>query len=199
MNDTNATPTVHASVPTRAGLASITDATPDDIEAIVRFWHHSGDAFLDEVGIDRARLGGPEDTRARYRAAVRTGDPGQAHLAFAIRLDGRTIGYTLLNRTGPEVNHSHWHIIEPGLRGAGISSALYPYRIRTYFALTPIERLIHQTRTRNVGVNRMLDKWVPVAETRHVEDPDGVALPGEFHIRYVRRDDVAKVLAKALP
>jgi hypothetical protein len=55
------------------------------------------------------------------------------------------------------------------------------------------------TRTRNVGVNRMLDKWVPVAETRHVADPDGLALPGEFHIRYVRRDDVQKFLTKALP
>jgi hypothetical protein len=39
-------------------------------------------------------------------------------------------------------------------------------------------------------VNRMLDKYVPVAETRYVENPDGVAGPGEFHIRYVSREDL---------
>ncbi len=44
---------------------------------------------------------------------------------------------------------------------------------------------MHQTRTRNIGVNRMLDKYVPVAETRHIERPDGVATPGEFHVRCV--------------
>jgi hypothetical protein len=58
--------------------------------------------------------------------------------------------------------------------------------------LVPIDRLIHQTRTRNIAVNRMLDKYVPIAETRYIEDPDGVALPGEFHLRYVFRKDVPR-------
>jgi hypothetical protein len=60
-----------------------------------------------------------------------------------------------------------------------------------------MERLTHQTRTRNIAVNRMLDKWVRIAETRYIEDPDGVALPGEFHLRYVRREDVPALLEKA--
>jgi hypothetical protein len=29
-------------------------------------------------------------------------------------------------------------------------------------------------------------------ETRYIEDPDGVALPGEFHLRYVFRKDVPR-------
>jgi hypothetical protein len=66
-----------------------------------------------------------------------------------------------------------------------------------YFDLTPMQRLIHQTRTHNTAVNRMLDKWVPVAETRYVEKPDGVALPGEFHLRYVQREDVPGFFARA--
>ena len=43
----------------------------------------------------------------------------------------------------------------------------------------------------------MLDHWVPVAETRYIENPDGVALPGEFHLRYVLRTDVPVFLEKA--
>ena len=76
---------------------------------------------------------------------------------------------------------------------AGLSTALYPHRIKTYFDTTSIERLIHQTRTRNVGVNRMLDKYVRVAETAFIKNPDGVAKPGEFHIRYVLRADVPRL------
>jgi hypothetical protein len=182
---------IHADITTRLGRAHLADAAAEDVEAIVRFWHESGAAFLDEVGIDRARLGPPENTRARYTRAMEEGR------LFAIGLEGRTVGFTLLNCYTPEVNHSHWHIMDAALRGGGLSSALYPYRIRTYFDAAPIERLIHQTRTRNVGVNRMLDKWVPVTETRHVDDPDGVALPGEFHLRYVRRADVARLMARA--
>jgi hypothetical protein len=188
---------IHASVQTRAGLASLTDITPDDIEAIVRFWHEGSDALLDYIGIDRAKLGPADNTRKRYERAVRSGDPAQMNIAFAIRLDDRIIGYTLLNRYTTDINYSHWHIIDADLRGLRISSVLYPHRLKMYFDLTPMQRLIHQTRTHNTAVNRMLDKWVPVAETQYVEKPDGVALPGEFHLRYVQREDVPRFFARA--
>jgi RimJ/RimL family protein N-acetyltransferase len=186
----------YASVSTPVGVAALRDLHPDDLDAIVHFWHASGDEFLDFLGIDRARLGTAEETRQRFLRAIRTGDPDQQSLAFAITVNGDFAGYTLLNRYTPEINYSHWHITNPSLRGAGLSTALYPHRIKTYFDLAPIERLIHQTRTRNVAVNRMLDKHVPVAETRFLEDPDGVALPGEFHLRYVLRKDVPSFFEK---
>jgi hypothetical protein len=59
-----------------------------------------------------------------------------------------------------------------------------------YFDLFPITRLIHQTRSRNIAVNRLLDKFLPVAKTGFVAHPDGVALPGEFHTRYVTAADL---------
>jgi len=123
--------------------------------------------------------------------------PNQKTFALAIALNGALVGYTLLNRCTPETNYGHWHITVPSLRAAGISTALYPHRVKVYFDLVPIMRLIHQTRTRNIAVSRMLDKFVPVAETCHVEQPDGVALPGEFHLRYVLRTDVPKLFARA--
>jgi RimJ/RimL family protein N-acetyltransferase len=172
-----------------SGSATLTPLLQTDITAIIDFWHHGG-ADHDFLGIDPLMLGSPDDTRKRFESALITGDPDQSNTAFAIRLDERLIGYSLLNRYTPEINHSHWHIIDPNLRGAGISSALYPYRIDTYFRLYPIRRLIHQTRTRNLAVNRMLDKYLPVAETRYIGKPDGVALPGEFHLRYVTAADI---------
>jgi len=111
--------------------------------------------------------------------------------------DDRLVGYTLLNRYSEDVNYSHWHIIVPGLRARGLSTALYPYRIEAYFDLAPIERLIHQTRTTNVGMNRVLDRFIPVAETKYIEAPDGFAAPGEFRLRFVSRADIPRLFARA--
>ena len=43
----------------------------------------------------------------------------------------------------------------------------------------------------------MLDKYVKIAATESVERPDGLAGPGEFHIRYVRREDIPRFFAIA--
>jgi hypothetical protein len=187
---------IWASAQTPVGLAQLRSLDPGDIDAIVRFWHSSGDEFLEFLGIDRSRLGTVDDTRQRFMRAIPAGSPDQQSLAFAITVDGQFSGYTLLNRYSPEINYSHWHITNPDLRACGLSTALYPYRIRTYFDSVRMNRLIHQTRTRNLGVNRMLDRYVPVAETRHITDPDGVALPGEFHLRYVFRTDIPDLFSR---
>jgi hypothetical protein len=184
---------VRASLATRCGFAEIRDLCESDIESIVRYWCESGDDHLDFLGIDRALLGSPDLIRQRFQAAVPSGDPGQANIAFAILLDGAITGYTLLNRYSAENNYSHWHITDPRRRAAGLSTALYPYRIKTYFDAASIARLIHQTRTRNSGVNRMLDRFVPVAQTLFIDRPDGVAQPGEFHLRYVDRAHVPRL------
>jgi hypothetical protein len=188
----------HARVRTPSGIAGIRDLQESDIQNVVTYWHQSSEEHLDDLGIDRDRLGSRGSTYARFHQALRSGDSGQKNIAFAVTLDDEFVGYTLLNRYDPQTNYSHWHITNVSRRAAGLSTALYPHRIKTYFDTTPIARLIHQTRTRNVGVNRMLDKYVPVAETAYVEHPDGVARPGEFHIRYVLRADVPRFFETAV-
>jgi hypothetical protein len=188
--------TLYASVTIPLGVAALRDFATEDVDAVVDYWFGSGDEFLDFMGVDRERLGTMVDTRQRFLHAIRSGDPSQKTFALAITLNGELAGYSLLNRYSPEINYGHWHITVPSLRGSGISTALYPHRIKTYFDLVPIQRLIHQTRTRNIAVNRMLDKYLPVAETCHIERPDGVALPGEFHVRYVQREDIPKLFTR---
>jgi hypothetical protein len=189
-------PFQHGAVETRLGTASLRDLVHGDLDAVVAYWHEGG-ADLDFLGIDRERLGLPSGTRERFERALRSSDPGQRNIAYAIDLNGALAGYTLLNQYISETNYSHWHIFAKESRAAGLSSALYPHRIKMYFDTTQMARLIHQTRTRNLGVNRMLDKYVPVAETAHVANSDGVALPGDFHIRYVRRENIPEIFAKS--
>lgn len=184
---------IRASLHTRVGLAQLRDLEQRDVEWILRYWFESGDTHLDFLGIDRHLLGSRGDTRQRFCIAIPSSNPDQPNIAFAITLDGEFTGYTLLNRYDTRTNYSHWHITDARHRAAGLSSALYPWRIKTYFEAASLERLIHQTRTRNLAVNRMLDKFVPVAETVYIERPDGVALPGEFHLRYIYRADIPRL------
>jgi hypothetical protein len=186
-----------ASAKTASGLAGLRDLTSSDLPAIADYWLLSPDEYLVAMGVDRQRLGSAEDIHKRFFNAIRTGQPVQPSIALAITLDEGLVGYTLLNRYSAEVNYSHWHIIVPNLRAKGLSTALYPSRLKAYFDLTPISQLIHQTRTSNIGVNRMLDKFIPVSETKFIDKPDGVAKPGEFHLRYVRREDLPGILARA--
>jgi hypothetical protein len=188
---------VIASTKITSGIAALRDLAPDDLPAIAAYWLLSPDDYLADMGVDRQRLGSKDDIHKKFSNAIRTGDPTQSILALAITLDERLAGYTLLNRYSDLVNYSHWHIIAPNLRAKGLSTALYPHRIKAYFDLAPIAQLIHQTRTRNIGVNRMLDKFIPIAETKFVEKPDGVASPGDFHLRYVTRADIPKIFARA--
>jgi len=188
---------VFASVKTTNGAAGLRDLTPADLPAIVDYWLLSPDEHLAFMGVDRQLLGSAEDIHRRFINAIRTGNPSQSTISLGITLEDRLVGYTLLNRCSEDVNYSHWHVIAPNLRAKGLSTALYPYRIKAYFDLAPISRLIHQTRTRNVGVNRMLDKFIPVSETKYIDKPDGVAAPGEFHLRFVRREDISAIFARA--
>lgn len=183
---------IHATAQCRSGLAGLRDLKSEDIEAIVDYWHGGG-ADLVHLGIDLSRLGTPDDMRLHYRSRIRTGDKAQRAIGYAITLDCQFVGYTYLNQYAPDSNYSHWHITKAGMRAGGITSALYPHRIKMYFDTTDMNRLVHQTRTRNVGVNRVLNKYVPVVETLYIDRPDGFAGPGEFHIRYVYRTDVPRL------
>jgi RimJ/RimL family protein N-acetyltransferase len=169
------------------------DVSEADLDAMADYFIRP-DPHLDTL-VDRAKIPSREKVRETYAAWRWRGDPDQMQSIFALRLDGALVGFTNLLRRSPEVNFSHWHIIAPEHRAAGISSAVYPTRIALYFELFPIERLIHQTRISNTGVNRMLDKFMPVAVTEFVEKPDGLARPGEFHMRYVTRADLPRISA----
>jgi hypothetical protein len=186
---------IHATAATKAGLATLRDSTPEECGPMAAYFHRP-DAHLDTL-IDRARLGPAAMMAEGFRRMIRTGDPNQLRTNYSIYLDDRFIGFTSLFRQTAEINHSHWHIIDADMRAAGVSTALYPHRMRMYFDLFPIECLIHQTKTSNIGVNRMLDKFVPVDKTEWIDKPDGLASGGEFNLRFVRRADLPRIMARA--
>jgi hypothetical protein len=88
----------HARVKTPSGVAGIRDLQESDIQNVVAYWHESSAEHLDDLGIDRDRLGCPNSTYARFHRALRSGNPDQPNIAFAITLDDEFVGYTLPSR-----------------------------------------------------------------------------------------------------
>ena len=87
---------IHAEQKTAEGIATLCDAEEADIAPIIDYWYSSTEDYLADMGVDRARLGTPEQARLRYRRALRNGDPAQSSILFAIKMDGKFAGFTLL-------------------------------------------------------------------------------------------------------
>lgn len=195
-------PLVHTFLHVGPGLLEVRDAVPSDAEAYVNYWHHSGEEIKDLLGIDRKKLGTPEDSRKRFLEMIRVPGANQANIVFTITLNSEVIGYTNINWHGATDSYVHLHTYHSSVRsalkagrltntaraGASLAAVLIGL-IKMYFDLFLLERVVLQTRTTNRWINRALDLYMPPAETKHIADPPGLAAPGECHVRYVRRED----------
>jgi hypothetical protein len=126
-----------AGVETPNGVAALRDLMVEDLPAIIDYWLSSSDEYFAFLGVDRQRVGGADDIHTRYLDAIRTGDPAQHTISLAVTLNAQLAGYALFVRHSDEVNYCHWHIIAPNLRAQGISTALYPHRIKALFEIAP--------------------------------------------------------------
>jgi RimJ/RimL family protein N-acetyltransferase len=180
---------------TELGEIVVRDVDEADLDALVAYWHEgvADHAFL---GIDPERLGSPEDTRARFRAANRSVGGGGKTAAFVLAMGARVVAYTNVNFRGRD-GYAHVHFIDPDTRNRGVASSLVPSILGMFFEHLPIDRLVLEARTRNTGINRVLEKsGLKPAWTGHLEKPDGLAGPGEFHVYHVDPPLVAALLAR---
>ena len=199
------------SIQTRLGQLSIRDAEPSEADAYVHYWHCGGEELKNLLGIDTKKLGTIEDSRKRFLKMIRIPGVEQADVIFTVALNDEMIGYTNINRQGPEDNYVHLHTYRGPLRsairtgksssgaktGASLASVLIGPGMYMYFNLFPIRRLALPTRPQNRWINSALDLYMRPAETRYVDTPIGLAVPGELHLRYVRREDVPWMLRRA--
>ncbi len=184
-------------LPTHLGDIAVRDVAEADLDALVAYWHGGG-ADLDFLGIDLERLGTAEDTRARFRASIRSGAAGQKAVAFVATVGARIVAYTNVNFRGRD-GYAHVHFIDPEARNRGIASFLVPFILKMFFVYLPIDRLVLEARTRNIRINRVVAKLgVRPATTGFLERPDGLAGPGDFNVYVLDPPMVDEVLARRL-
>lgn len=201
----------HTSIQMHAGFLAVRDAISSDADAYVNYWHYSGEEIKNLLGIDRERLGTPQDSRKRFSQMIRVPGVYQPNVIFTITLNGQVVGYTNINRHGVDDYYVHLHTYRSCLRaalgtgrsgnrggaGGGLAAVLIGRIIGMCFDLFPARRLILQTRPENRWINRALDLYMPLAETKYVENPAGLAAPGIQQLRYVDREDALWIVARA--
>ena len=171
------------------------DLEEGDVETFVAYWHDSPAQHLDFLGVDREKLGVPDDTRERFRGSIRRdGDSDQERVVFVVTVAGRPVAYTNLHFVSADENYVHGHVVDPVMRGRGIGSLLAPRIVELAFRDFPIERLMLHTRPANSRVNHLLRSRLGVdQEVRDVRDPDGLPLPGEFCVAEIDRASVEQL------
>jgi RimJ/RimL family protein N-acetyltransferase len=164
------------------------DLEPDDIAALVAYWHEAEPSYLDFLGVDREKLGTPADTRRRFESLLRTGDPDPERVAFVWTADGEPVAYINLHFVSPDENYMHLHIIRPSIRGKGLASSLYATVMQIVFGeFSRVEQLLLVTQPHNEAINRMLTKVGLTFERRWYDEPDGLPRPGWFNVFSVTR------------
>ena len=113
-----------APVATRFGSAWFDDAISEDELDRMAGYFNRPDPHLDTL-IDRARMPPRDKLRAIYGGWRSSGSPDQMSTVFALRLEGELVGFTNLLRQSPDVNYSHWHILEPEHRAGGLSGTAH--------------------------------------------------------------------------
>ena len=205
--------TTHVCIQMRAGILAIQDANPYDVDAYVNYWHHSGQEIKKLLGIDQEKLGNPQDSRERFLKMIRVPGIYQANVIFSISLNNRVIGYTNVNRHGPDENYIHLHTYRSAIRstlraqqsdpsrniktGAGVAGVVIGLMMDMYLRLFPVRRLVLQTKPENRWINRALDLYLLPVVTKYVDRPAGLAAPGVLHLRYVGRTEATWMLRRA--
>lgn len=185
----------------RGDRLTVRDMLEEDIETFVSYWH-DGIADLDFLGIDRAKLGSRDDTRARFRQLCRRHGPRDVAVGFTFCRNGAIIGFTNINILGRPDGYVHVHLTDPSAREQGILSAVLwnslPVIAGHLLTEYPINGLVLETRTRNIGINKVVrSSGLTPRFTRYLENPDGLAGAGEFSVFYLDTVIIKTLIAEA--
>jgi hypothetical protein len=88
--------------------AAVSGRLAEDVDAYLKYWHDSGDKIIKFLRIDRARLGGPAESRERFLRMIRVPGAEQPNVIFTMTLNGEAIGYTNLNRHAETRSDGLW-------------------------------------------------------------------------------------------
>lgn len=162
-----------------------------DLPALVRYWHESPPEYLEGMGVDLRKLASRAETEARFRAALPGAAGPQRHVALAIEVLDRFVGYTNAYLDERRVGHAHVHVIEPALRRGGLGSQLFQRVLGLYFGHFRLKALVLQTHPDNLAIERLLGSFGMQPELVHDLDPSGMARPGIFHQYRIVADDLS--------
>ncbi|MCU1489068.1 MAG: uncharacterized protein JWM85_473 [Acidimicrobiaceae bacterium] len=125
----------------------------------IEYLHGATDAYLKQMGVDRARLASREEFLAFYEADYAR--PLRERLSYSLvwELDGETVGFSSTDRIvfGKQA-FMHLHILSAERRAAGLGTAFVRESAKVYFEVLELERLFCEPNAFNVAPNRTLQR-----------------------------------------
>ena len=165
----------------------IRDIEEGDVETLVSYWHDSDPAYLASLGVDLSKLAAREVTRSRFLASRPDAPEPRERATFVVTADGQLVAYTNLNFKTLDEVYVHVHTLARNSLAKALAYALFPQMIKIFFERFPITRLTMQTSPQNRNINRFLGSFGLTPERLHLDQPDGMARPGEFNVYEIPR------------
>jgi RimJ/RimL family protein N-acetyltransferase len=178
----------HFEIDLQGEVIRLRDLQEEDIPALVSYWADSSPEYIRSIGADPRKVPSRDQLQTTYRSALPENGPGRSRIVLiAESIKGNLIGYTNLSIKSAEESYAHVHILDPAYRSRGVAQALFPRAMRQFFRLVPIRKILMQTSPENQRVNRFLQAVGLTPERVHIENPDGMARPGEFNVYTLER------------
>jgi RimJ/RimL family protein N-acetyltransferase len=155
------------------------EVRPEDLDALVAYWHESSPDYLASLGVDPAKLGSREETRARLSPS---GEPGRRSVTVVAEVDGELVAYTNMRVVEPGTACAHLHTLRRDRLVRRVVYALFPQVTVAAASDLGVVRLRFETTVGNDGINRYLQRFGLEPRRRWLDDPDGLARAGEFNV-----------------
>jgi hypothetical protein len=126
---------------------------PGDIDAYVDYWHDQTNGFLDDMGIDRARMPAPGKMREQLALSLTSENKQSSHLI--IDCDGVAVGVHELTDMADGTAVMHAHMFAASARGRGIGRISYVKAMGVYFDRYNLTAIEFRTPKSNIGANRI--------------------------------------------
>jgi hypothetical protein len=151
----------------------------DDLDALVAYWQDSPQSYLASLGVDPAKIGTREQTRARFASAL---EPGAQASIVVAEIDGELVAYTSMRVTAPGAAVAHFHTLrrDPLVRRAVYD--LFPRVTAAIAAQLGVARLRFEPSIANRGINGYLQSFGLRPRRERLDQPDGLARAGEFNV-----------------
>jgi RimJ/RimL family protein N-acetyltransferase len=131
--------------------------TAADIDPLVAYWTAPSPEHLARMGVDPAKLPGPEILRASLSRQIETPIPRRTAHCLIWVLDQRAVGHCNTNPTffGDHA-FMHLHMWDVGQRARGLGTAFVTASVRMFFADLKLRELFSQPYAKNPAPHRTL-------------------------------------------
>jgi len=142
-------------------LVTIADFTEAEIPAVLNYWFHSPPGFVEEMGVDFAKMPAEAQMQQSLIEKVRKDRelPKSKLNVVTICYDGQAIGmHTLFPITEGESAVFHAHNWTPSMRGQGIGMISYPLACQRFIERFDLKRIAFKTPLQNTAAIRVKEK-----------------------------------------